>query len=245
MVVYDREFEKDIKSLYERSQNEYTHLHNESNSDKKKLHSLKLVCLESSTSSNMAVQDNTKNTQTGQEHLPNITHLDKIIEKRVLSPKCASIIKSVSKSIHFGDNLFYIYTSGTTGLPKPAIIKHSKFILASIMCRHIMGLREDDVLYTAGLPLYHTLGQSRLSTRIKCFFGDHYFFIIHSKSPNKFSFLFSSAGMVALSGSICNVGYQFVIRKKFSASNFWKDCDSSGATVSLYIGEVYTNQTYL
>ena len=158
MVVYDREFEKDIKSLFERNQNEYTQCDNETNSDKKKLHSLILVCLESSTSSNMAVQDKTENTQTRQEHLPNITHLDKIFEERVLSPKTASVIKSVSGSIRFGDNLFYIYTSGTTGLPKPAIIKHSKFILASIMCRHIMGLREDDVLYTAGLPLYHTLG---------------------------------------------------------------------------------------
>ena len=172
MVVYDREFEKDIKSLFERNQNEYTRRDNETNSDKKKLHSLELVCLESSTSSNMAVQDKPKNTQTGQEHLPNITHLDKIIENRVLSPNCASVIKSVSDSIQFGDNHFYIYTSGTTGLPKPAIIKHSKFILASIMCRHIMGLKKDDVLYTAGLPLYHTLGQSRLPIRIKCFFGD-------------------------------------------------------------------------
>ena len=172
MVVYDRELERDIKSLFERNQNEYTQRDNETNSDKKKLHSLEFVCLESSTSSDMAVQDEIQNTQTGQEHLPKITHLDVIIEKRVLSPKCASIIKSVSDSIHFGDNLFYIYTSGTTGLPKPAIIKHSKFILASIMCRHIMGLREEDVLYTAGLPLYHTLGQSRLSIYIKCLFVD-------------------------------------------------------------------------
>ena len=172
MVVYDRELEGDIKSLFERNQNEYTQRDNETNSDKKKLHSLKLVCLESSTSSNMAVHKTTKNTQTGQEHLPNITHLNEMIEKRVFSPKGASVIKSVSDSIHFGDKLFYIYTSGTTGLPKPAIIKHSKFILASIMCRHIMGLREEDVLYTAGLPLYHTLGQSRLSLHIKFFFGD-------------------------------------------------------------------------
>ena len=169
VVIYDREFERDIISLFERNQNEYTQRDNETNSDKKKLHSLELVCLESSTSSNMAVQDKTENTQTRQEHLPNITHLDKIIKKRILSPECVSVIKSVSDSIHFGDKLFYIYTSGTTGLPKPAIIKHSKFILASIMCRHVMGLREDDVLYTAGLPLYHTLGLYKGSIHKKCF----------------------------------------------------------------------------
>ena len=189
MVIYDREFERDIISLFERNQNEYTQRDNETNSDKKKLHSLELVCLESSTSCNMVVQEKTKNTQTGQEHLPNITHLDKIIKKRILSPECVSVIKSVSDSIHFGDKLFYIYTSGTTGLPKPAIIKHSKFILASIMCRHVMGLREDDVLYTAGLPLYHTLGQSRLSTRIKCFFGDYFSFFTVKLLPN-FHFFF-------------------------------------------------------
>ena len=49
---------------------------------------------------------------------------------------------------------------------------------------------------------------------------------------------FGAAGMVALSGSICNVGYSFVIRRKFSTSNFWKDCVTSGATITLYIGEV-------
>ena len=65
MVIYDREFERDIISLFERNQNEYTQRDNETNSDKKKLHSLELVCLESSTSSNMAVQDKLKNTQTG------------------------------------------------------------------------------------------------------------------------------------------------------------------------------------
>ena len=69
-----------------------------------------------------------------------------------------SKIMTISDSIQFNDTLFYIYTSGTTGLPKPAIIKHSKFILASIMCKHIMGMKQNDVLYTAGLPLCHTLG---------------------------------------------------------------------------------------
>ena len=91
-------------------------------------------------------------------HLPTITYLDKEIEKMKPSTILMSSVKVRSEAIQFSDNLFYIYTSGTTGLPKAAIIKHSKFILASIMCRHIIGLRENDVLYSAGLPLYHTLG---------------------------------------------------------------------------------------
>ena len=75
------------------------------------------------------------------------TDLDKDVDQRLA---CVGI----NKCCHL------VYTSGTTGLPKAAIIKHSRFILASIMCKYVMGLRENDVLYTAGLPLYHTLGRS-------------------------------------------------------------------------------------
>ena len=127
-----------------------------------------------------------------------LLHQQKI--DKTMKPK---ISKIWSESIKFNDTLFYIYTSGTTGLPKAAIIKHSKFILSAIMCRHIMNLTESDVLYTAGLPLYHTL-----------------------------------AGMVALSGSICNIGYSFVIRDKFSSNHYWTDCCRYGATASIHIGEV-------
>lgn len=55
-------------------------------------------------------------------------------------------------SIH--DRLMYIYTSGTTGLPKAAIIKHRRYITIASGVRHIMPLRDDDVLYIC-LPLYH------------------------------------------------------------------------------------------
>ena len=54
-------------------------------------------------------------------------------------------------------------------------------------------------------------------------------------------FIFA-AGMIALSGSICEVGYRFVIRQKFSSDNFWKDCIKHNATVALYIGEVNCNK---
>jgi len=53
--------------------------------------------------------------------------------------------------------LFYIYTSGTTGLPKPAIIKHSRYLFASY-CLFCMGIvSERDVLYSV-LPMYHSAG---------------------------------------------------------------------------------------
>ena len=99
--------------------------------------------------------------------------------KKELEPTLKSKIRSISKSVQFNDTLFYIYTSGTTGLPKAAIIKHSKFILASIMCKHVMGMRGDDVLYTAGLPLCHTLGWFHT----KLFFHFIYLFIISIDSP--------------------------------------------------------------
>jgi fatty-acyl-CoA synthase len=53
-----------------------------------------------------------------------------------------------------GDVFLYIYTSGTTGLPKPAIIRHSRFTMAGIGLGALLGIGADDVIY-APLPLYH------------------------------------------------------------------------------------------
>jgi fatty-acyl-CoA synthase len=53
-----------------------------------------------------------------------------------------------------GDVFLYIYTSGTTGLPKPAIIRHSRFTMAGIGLGALLGIGSDDVIY-APLPLYH------------------------------------------------------------------------------------------
>jgi len=53
-----------------------------------------------------------------------------------------------------GDVFLYIYTSGTTGLPKPAIIRHSRFAMAGIALSRLFGINSRDVLY-APLPLYH------------------------------------------------------------------------------------------
>ena len=114
-----------------------------------------LFCLKSSNPAKDCL-DSTIKTET-KEQFPKIEYLDLAIKKD-LDPANKLRIKSMSETVQFNDTLFYIYTSGTTGLPKAAIIKHSKFILASIMCKHIMGMRENDILYTAGLPLCHTLG---------------------------------------------------------------------------------------
>jgi fatty-acyl-CoA synthase len=52
------------------------------------------------------------------------------------------------------DVFLYIYTSGTIGDPKPAIVRHSRYMTAGIALSALLGIATDDVLY-APLPLYH------------------------------------------------------------------------------------------
>lgn len=54
------------------------------------------------------------------------------------------------------DVFCYIYTSGTTGLPKAAIIRNSRMLLANLSFGHLMHrTRPGDVIYVT-LPLYHS-----------------------------------------------------------------------------------------
>jgi len=55
------------------------------------------------------------------------------------------------------DDVFcYIYTSGTTGLPKAAIIRNSRMLMANLSFGHLMHRsRPGDVIYVT-LPLYHS-----------------------------------------------------------------------------------------
>jgi solute carrier family 27 fatty acid transporter 1/4 len=69
----------------------------------------------------------------------------------------APVPQKIQDSFGFKDKLLFIYTSGTTGLPKAAVIKHSRYILASGGCTTVIGCRPDDVLYVT-LPLYHSVG---------------------------------------------------------------------------------------
>lgn len=93
------------------------------------------------------------------------------------------------------DSLYYIYTSGTTGLPKAAVIKQYRFMMAANGVHFMNCVTEDDIVYDS-LPLYHMTG-----------------------------------GMVGV-GQALLFGSSLVIRKKFSASQFWKDCIKYNVTVS-------------
>lgn len=99
------------------------------------------------------------------------------------------------------DILIYIYTSGTTGLPKPAVIKHSRFYASGVAYFIAANLNDKDIMYNS-LPIYHGNG-----------------------------------GMIVIALCFCE-GVTIVLRKKFSASNFWKECAQYKCTAMIYVGEV-------
>lgn len=122
-------------------------------------------------------------------------------------PRLENLLKEHSdiflskEDVKGSDILMYIYTSGTTGLPKPAIIKHSRYVAGGFSFFDSAKLSKDDVFYVT-LPIYH-----------------------------------SNAGIIGLGAGLIS-GCTVVLRKKFSASNFWKDAIKYNCTVFSYVGEI-------
>jgi solute carrier family 27 fatty acid transporter 1/4 len=58
--------------------------------------------------------------------IPGSVHLDSTLHQYSSEP----VSLKIQDSIMFNDKLMYIYTSGTTGMPKAAVIKHSRYLLA-------------------------------------------------------------------------------------------------------------------
>ena len=85
--------------------------------------------------------------------VPGTKDLDELSKKHSVKP----LPKTIQDSINFKDKLMYIYTSGTTGMPKAAVIKHARYILASRGLTSIIGVKQSDILYCP-LPLYHSVG---------------------------------------------------------------------------------------
>jgi len=71
--------------------------------------------------------------------------------------KTSSTTEPFRQEISVLDKMIYIYTSGTTGLPKPAIIRGSRFGFMGIGIAYLSGIQADDILYNT-LPLYHSNG---------------------------------------------------------------------------------------
>lgn len=106
-------------------------------------------------------------------------------------------------TIDIGDPFVYIYTSGTTGLPKAALVRGHRFFRAGwLFGQNVMGIGPSDVVYSSGLPLYH------------------------------------SSGLILGWAATISGGASFCLRRKFSASGHWDDCDRHGVTVFTYIGEM-------
>lgn len=71
--------------------------------------------------------------------------------------KPMSEIFTGSEKVTGNDVLMYIYTSGTTGMPKPAIIKHNRYIGGGFTFFDVCKLNTNDV-FMVTLPIYHSNG---------------------------------------------------------------------------------------
>jgi acyl-CoA synthetase (AMP-forming)/AMP-acid ligase II len=86
-------------------------------------------------------------------------------------------------------------------MPKPAVIKQSRYFGGGFLFFNAAGLTRDDVIFVT-LPIYHGNG-----------------------------------GLLGIGSAIVS-GATVVLRKKFSASNFWKECIQYNCTAFIYVGEI-------
>jgi acyl-CoA synthetase (AMP-forming)/AMP-acid ligase II len=87
------------------------------------------------------------------------------------------------------------------GLPKPAIIKQSRYFGGGCSFFDAAGLKPHDIIFVT-LPIYHGNGN-----------------------------------ILGIGSAICR-GATVVLRKKFSATNFWKEAIEYGCTGFIYVGEI-------
>ena len=74
----------------------------------------------------------------------------------------------MTEKVQSKDVLMYIYTSGTTGLPKPAIIKHGRYIAGGSSFFYAAEFTAKDVFYVT-LPIYHSnAGMIGLGAALVC-----------------------------------------------------------------------------
>lgn len=117
------------------------------------------------------------------------------------------------------NKLLYIYTSGTTGLPKAAVISHSRFIFIAAGIHYVAAFRDEDIFYT---PLPLVLSSIKVNFRFE------------KQISSFFTLQYHTAGGVMSIGQALLFGSTVVIRKKFSASGYFSDCEKYKCTVSRY-----------
>ena len=89
---------------------------------------------------------------------------------------------------------------------------------------------------TTGLPKAARIHHARARTYMRAFAG------ATATTPedrlfNVLPLYHSTGGLVGLGPALLNGG-RLILRRKFSASSFWKDVNATGATVFVYIGEL-------
>lgn len=120
---------------------------------------------------------------------------------------------NVNKPDHH-DKLLYIYTSGTTGLPKAAVITHSRYRF----------LKQDyKTLWLTKSTLFRFVFITAAIHMVAGFRNDD---IFYTPLP-----LYHTAGGMMSIGQALLFGATVVIRKKFSASQYFADCKKNNCTV--------------
>ena len=122
------------------------------------------------------------------------------------------------------DKMCCIYTSGTTGLPKACQIYNRRF--DHLIFKHMQAT------CTHNIPLSfihtHTCRFIHYVMSVHSFLQLRESDIIYCTLP-----LYHTNGGVLCSGQMLFGGATLVLRKKFSASNFWRECVRHQCTVSL------------
>lgn len=115
------------------------------------------------------------------------------------------------------------------GLPKAAVVTHERVWAASFL-QAACGVTAEDIFYI-NLPLYHSAGfLIGMSGAIERGNGP--------LSPHECGSLKSIVESEAKETDVLIIaGMTIVLRRKFSASQFWDDCRKHDVTVMQYIGE--------
>jgi acyl-CoA synthetase (AMP-forming)/AMP-acid ligase II len=125
--------------------------------------------------------------------------------------------ESIGSSISYSDSLFYIYTSGTTGLPKAVDITHMRHLYDHSVAGNAVYFKAIHIIFRQLLVTVSLVNTADITP------DD----VVYNYLP-----LYHSSGAQLGTAACLVIGSKTVIKSKFSASNFFKDCIKYDVTVS-------------